>query len=311
MQDAFGATILNLFAELNLADLEQWIQQARSQAASGRVADRIPLLAKAQPDEFALCIDGEVRQVWGSIDRRFVLMSAIKPFVLLQLLQQVGAKTVFGWVGTEASDAPFNSLVQLTLDRGQPRNPMINSGAIVLADKLPGKTAGDRCENLRLWLNHYAGCKLTFDAAMLASVQSAGRVPNQAIVQALTTANRLDRPQLALETYEQICCLSANVQDLARLGLLLALPQPQIQAANRAAVNALMLTCGLYEASGAYAVRIGLPIKSGISGALLATIPGRGAIACYSPALDSVGNPVVGLALIETIARELNLSIFA
>jgi glutaminase len=99
--------------------------------------------------------------------------------------------------------------------------------------------------------------------------------------------------------------------DLARLGLLLALPQPQIARSHQRAVNALMLTCGLYEASGHYAVRIGLPIKSGVSGALVSVVPGEGAIACYSPTLDTTGNPVAGLVLLEQLAQALNLSVFS
>lgn len=97
---------LSHFAALTSADLQNWIQQAQLRSIDGRVADRIPLLAKATPDEFALCIASDAPQVWGAINRRFVLMSAIKPFVLLYLLHQVGAETVFGWVGTQPSDAP-------------------------------------------------------------------------------------------------------------------------------------------------------------------------------------------------------------
>jgi glutaminase len=302
---------LSKFAALNSVDLQTWIQPAQARSIEGKVADRIPQLAQADANEFALCIDSSDQQfVWGEADHHFVLMSVIKPFVLLYLLEQVGAEVVFGWVGTAPSDERFNSLLQLTLDRGYPRNPMINSGAIVLADKLPGADASDRCQRFWHWLNQQANCNLQFDAEMLASV-AVGRAPNQAIVRALVAANRLTQPELALETYEQICCLSANVRDLARLGLLLAMPHAAIAPAHRVAVNALMLTCGLYEASAAYGVRMGLPIKSGISGALLATVPGHGAIACYSPALDAIGNPVVGLAFVEAIANALNLSVFS
>lgn len=115
-------------------------------------------------------------------------MSAIKPFLLLYLLEQVGAETVFQWVGISPSDAPFNSLEQLIADNGRPRNPMINSGAITLADKLPGKNAGDRHTRLCQWLNQLALCHLKLDEVMLASVRSTGSQANRAITQYLTQA---------------------------------------------------------------------------------------------------------------------------
>jgi glutaminase len=100
------------------------------------------------------------------------------------------------------------------------------------------------------------------------------------------------------------------VKDLARLGRLLAAESDWLKTLNRQIVNAVMLTCGLYEASSRFAIRIGLPMKSGISGALLAVVPGQGAIACYGPALDSAGNSVAGLAFTEALSRGLQLNLF-
>jgi glutaminase len=113
-----------------------------------------------------------------------------------------------------------------------------------------------------------------------------------------------------LDTYNHLCCLAGTVQELAQLGLLLSRTASAIQRHTQQIVNALMLTCGLYEASGEVAVRIGLPIKSGVSGGLLAIVPRQGAIAIYSPAINAAGNSVAGLFLLEKIVHHLDLSIF-
>jgi len=148
------------------------------------------------------------------------------------------------------------------------------------------------------------------DTAMLASVRSLRNEANRAIAEVLLRAGAIEHIEATLDTYNHICCLSGTVADLAQVGLLLAQPGIQPQPAHQRAVNALMLTCGLYEASGRFAVRIGLPTKSGVSGALLSIVPGQGAIACYSPTLDATGNSIAGLFLLEQLTQTLNLSVF-
>jgi glutaminase len=272
---------------------------------------RISRLTAVRADWFATCIDFQGQmELWGDTDCVFPLMSVIKPFILLYLLEQFGMENLFRWVGMQPSDAPFNSLDQLIADSGRPRNPMINSGAIALASRLPGATSYDRCQRLCTWLNHKADCHLKIDEATLASVRIEGRGVNQTIADTLVQQGYLAASEISLDTYEQICCLAGQVTDLARLGNLLARESAAIAPQHRRTVNALMLTCGLYEASSTYAVRIGLPMKSGISGALLAVVPGQGAIACYSPALDAIGNPIAGLAFVEILAQRLELSVF-
>jgi glutaminase len=298
--------------DLKPSQLQDWAKQAIAPVVHGKVAQRIPLLAKADPLWLAVQIHLTTGQRYslGETDRPFPLMSAIKPFLLLYLLEQFGMETVFNWVGAIPSDQPFNSLNQLIADQGKPRNPMINSGAITLAGQLPGKSGADRCQTFCEWLNTKAGCHLTLDKAMLTSVRSAGREPNQCLVRYLAETKHLTNPKTAIDTYEQICCLSGYVADLACLGNLLAADRSFIAPQHRQTVNAIMLTCGLYEASPIYAIKVGLPMKSGISGALIAIIPKQGTIACYSPALDAVGNPIAGLAFVETLANALQLSLF-
>ncbi|MEH2108785.1 glutaminase A [Nostoc sp.] len=297
---------------LTTTELSAWVQQAKTKAEHGKVIDRIPQLALADPSWFAvhICCKSGKTISFGDTTCVFPLMSVIKTFSLLYLLEHFGAETVFGWVGVEPSDAPFNSLEQLVSDRGHPRNPMINSGAITLSDKLPGKDANQRTLLFCQWLNQLAGCQLSLDEVMLASVRLTRSAANEAIANYLTQAGHLENIETALDIYEQICCISGRVEDLALLGKLLAFDNGRISPQNRRIVNAVMSTCGLYEASAKFAVRIGLPMKSGIGGGLVAIVPGEGAIACYSPGLDNIGNPVGAIAFVEALAQELQLSIF-
>lgn len=299
---------------LNLTEehVQGWLQPTQVQSRFGRLPDYIPRLAELPPDSLAIAIHGSALPSLnlGHLDRAFVLMSIIKPLMLLFLLDRFGLEPIFSRVGVEPSDQPFHSITQLASDRGRPRNPMINSGAISLAAMLPGSTAEVRCEGLRRWLNDRAGCNLQVDSLMLASVQSLGNETNRAIAHLLQRSGYLDELDLVLDTYNQICCLSGTVIDLVRLGTLLAINQPNLEPDYQRIVNSLMLTCGLYEASSKYAIRIGLPIKSGVSGSLLAVLPNRGAIAIYSPPIDEMGNSVGGLFLLEQLVQDFHLSLF-
>ena len=292
--------------------LDTWVAAAKIRTQLGRLPDYIPLLAQIKPNTAAVKIQTTKGKTFaaGEVAQPFALMSVIKPFLLLFALERFGADEVFKQVGMQPSDQPFHSLTQLSSDRGHPRNPMINSGAIALAALLPGRDGASRCNALREWLNHLADTRLVLDQAMLTSVRSMANESNRAIANMLSQSGHLTSVELALDTYNHLCCLSGTVGDLARLGLLLARPTLVIARQHQQIVNALMLTCGLYEASGAFAVRIGLPTKSGVSGALLAIVPKEGAIASYSPAIDPTGNSVAGLFLLEKLATYLNLSIF-
>jgi glutaminase len=257
-----------------------------------------------------LTIEGH-RYSAGDITLSFPLMSVVKPFILLFLLEQFGAQTVFSRVGCLPSDQPFNSLAQLQTDGGWPRNPMLNSGAIALASLLPGANAAERCENLQQWLNHHSDSHLVLDLAMLSSVRSVPNQRNQAIATLLAESGYLDDGEMALDTYNHVCCLGGTVRSLALLGQLLAQNYNQLSPQNRCTVNALMMSCGLYQASSRWAVEVGVPTKSGVSGAMVAVVPSQGAIACYSPVLDEMGNSKAGLWLLQQLAQALQLSVFA
>jgi glutaminase len=299
-------------SDLTQGQLESLAVQARSYSQGGKLPDYIPLLAEVNREWFAVeinCTNGESFR-FGETEIPFVLMSVIKPFVLLFLLEELGKEKVFSQVGIQPSEKPFYSIEQLESDQGWPRNPMINSGAIALASLLPGGDGFTRCENLRQWLNQRAGTNLVLDKAMLNSVVAAGGGRNRAIAKFMFENGFLNAPEIAIDTYNHICCLAGNVRDLAKLGMLFAEGKARISGENRRIVNALMMTCGLYEVSASFAVRVGLPTKSGVSGALLSVVPGAGAIAIYSPALDHVGNSKAGVFFLEKLTNSLNLSLF-
>jgi glutaminase len=299
-------------SSLQPEQLEAWATEAINRSHSGQIPKYVPLLAQADRQELAVqirAIDGQIFS-FGNADKTFSLMSIVKPFVLLYLLCKLGETAVFDKVGCEPSELPFNSLTQLEIDKGKPRNPMINSGAIALASLMPGENAVTRCQNLLDWLNEQANSQLFVDDLMLYSVNVTPNQNNWDLALGMVESGALQDSKIALETYNRVCCLAGTVEDLAKLGMLLVNSfNPEISEHSRT-VKALMATCGLYQASGRFAVRVGLPTKSGVSGAILSVIPREGAIGCYSPPLDKEGNSIGGLFLLEQIAKAVRLSVF-
>ena len=299
-------------SRLQPEQLGAWATEAINRSLSGQMPVYIPLLVQADRQKFAVqirAIDGGFFGL-GNAEQIFPLMSVAKPFVLLYLLCELGKTAVFDCVDCEPSELPFNSLTQLQIDQGKPRNPMINSGAIALASLLPGQNAVSRCQNLLTWLNQQADSQLFVDELMLDSVKANPNQNNWNLALEMVKSGVIQDAEIALETYNRVCCLSGTVEDLVKLGMLLVNRGDRTISEHARTVKALMATCGLYQASGRFAVRVGLPTKSGVSGAVLSVIPGEGAIACYSPPLDKEGNSVGGLFLLEQIAKSLRLSVF-
>ncbi|MDY7047942.1 MAG: glutaminase [Microcystis panniformis WG22] len=290
---------MNRLTRLRVEDIQAWLGEVHLLDRKGQTPYYIPVLNRVNPEVFAFqihCLEGEILS-WGDETVTFPLMSVIKPFLLLYLLNHLGEDAVFRRVGKQASSYPFNSLTQLQEDSGFPRNPLINSGAIALADLLGGETPESRCENLLLWLNEMGNCQLFLDRSVLESVHSYPNVHNQALSLELEKNGYISHRYLALETYNRICCLSGKIADLANLGkLILADPFGEI-------ILEIMTNCGLYEASQQFAIEVGFPTKSGVSGALLSILSEEGVIACYSPLLNEQGNSVLGLDLLTKLSN--------
>jgi glutaminase len=272
-------------------NLQQWLELAKQEVNKGKLPSYIPLLAKVNPQAIAIAIQpikGDLL-IAGDTSLTFPLMSVIKPFLLFYLLETQGFEQVFKIVDRKATSEPFNAIPE-----GKPKNPMINSGAIALSSRL------ESWEIFQKWLNQKSDTNLTLDLEMLDSVRSVANRRNFAIANQLQSLGIIENPDQALAVYEEICCLRGNVTDLAKIGALLVDTQ---QSPNIPVVLEIMAKCGMYEASAAFAKDIGLPSKSSVSGALLSVMPNRTAIACYSPALDTIGNSVAAMFLLRQILK--------
>ncbi len=250
--------------------------------------------------EAVCCVAGGNVRVAGDGEDRFTLMSAVKPFLLLRALECYGAETVAGWVDDEPSGLPYWSLEQLQADGGKPRNAMLNSGAMLLASKMPGDGP---LEQERLFVAWLAGLApeavLKLDGECFAGVMQNGRDPsNWALAEELAGSQRAISARAAYEIYFRMCCLAGNIQDVAWLGHALAMTG----MADRARVLRAMSRCGLYEASAAWFGRTGLPAKSGVSGVMFGVWPGQGCVAACSPWLDRGGNPIFPQTVLADLA---------
>lgn len=287
-------------------------------AAQGRVADYIPQLRKANPQLFGLAIatlDGELWRVREG-DQPFSIQSISKVFSLVHALRVAG-ETLWERVGRQPSSNRFNSLIELELEGGLPRNPFVNPGALAVADLLVSRhTQMERSvvELLRM-LSADASIDYDLDVAE-GEFSSAHR--NKAAAHLMKSFGRFDNPvDAVVRAYCAQCAIACSCASLARASLFLAnggvvpssgqriLTERQAQQ-----VCALMMTSGTYESSGETAFSIGLPIKSGVGGGVLAVVPRFGTVCAWSPPLDGAGTSVAGLKAIELLAQELGWSAF-
>ncbi|MBL0373143.1 glutaminase [Rhizobium sp. KVB221] len=286
----------------------------------GKVANYIPALAKVDPEKFGMAIvtlDGSVHQI-GDANESFSIQSVSKVFTLTLALGRVG-ESLWKRVGREPSGTPFNSIVQLESEHGIPRNPFINAGAIVVADTLlsghqPKETLGEILSFVR-YLADDDG--ILIDAEVARSEQHTG-FRNAALANYMHAFGNIHNPvEKTLGVYYHQCALSMNCVQLAKAGLFLANNgrlanegHHAISAERARRINALMLTCGHYDASGDFAFRVGLPGKSGVGGGILCIAPRKAAIAVWSPGLNANGNSAAGTRALEILAKRTGWSIF-
>lgn len=290
--------------------LERIAARARPRAAEGKVADYIPALARVAPDKFALALvtaDGRAYAT-GDAEEPFSIQSISKLFLLALAMEWIG-EPLWSRVSREPSGMRFNSLIQLETERGVPRNPFINAGAIVVTDALI-----ERRWNLETSFRNQmrlmsGNPELHYDDEVFRSEREHGNL-NRAIAFVLKAYDNLSGDPMAVaNAYFRACSIAMSALDLARAALFLVAPQ-QSEAAvasgrNARHLRALMSTCGLYDQSGEFAWRVGLPGKSGVGGGILAVKPGAFAACAWSPPLDRYGNSVAAQAALEELARAL------
>ncbi|MCC5949504.1 MAG: glutaminase [Nitriliruptoraceae bacterium] len=307
------------------AVLQEVADQVRSAAEDGTVADYIPVLADADPSSFALvlsCLDGREFAV-GDADQPFPIQSISKVLSLVLAARKSEATdgsgvadALWGRLGREPSGDPFNSLVQLEHERGIPRNPMINAGALVVDDILLDHCDDVPGDTLQL-VERLVGEPVSFDEEVRNAERGTSH-RNRALANLMADFDNLNHTvDEVLESYVAACALSLSTRQLARAFRFLAndgcdpgTGERILSASFARRCAAIMLTCGTYDAAGEFAYSVGLPCKSGVAGGIVALVPGWATIAVWSPPLDRTGNSVAGRLALDELAARLDLSIF-
>lgn len=286
----------------------------------GEVATYIPQLARVDPRHFGIAVtlaDG-TRHLAGDAEESFSIQSISKVFTLTLALGKVG-DALWRRVGREPSGNPFNSIVQLEAEKGIPRNPFINAGAIVVTDTLlAGHAPKEAIGEILRFVRHLADDDEIFIDDAVARSETATGHRNVALANYMRAFGNLDHdPPLTLGVYFHQCAIAMSCRQLADAGRFLALDGRHPTSGGRVVsserarrINALMLTCGHYDGSGDFAFRVGVPGKSGVGGGILAIVPGKASIAVWSPGLNRVGNSALGTIALEKLVRATGWSVF-
>ncbi|GAB5467912.1 MAG: glutaminase [Rhodospirillales bacterium] len=288
--------------------LEEVADEARPLAAEGKVADYIPALAKVPKEKFGLAVhfvDGREFAV-GDAAEPFSIQSVSKLFNLAIALDWIGDE-IWTRVGREPSGTSFNSLILLEQEQGIPRNPLINPGAIVVIDALLERYPlySQQLRNMMRRLSGDAGVR--YDQEVWSSEEAHGDL-NRAMAWLMKAKGNLHcPPDETLAVYFRACSLAMSCRALARAGRFLLGGTGDWPICNdparRRRILAVLRLCGLYDAAGDFAYRVGLPAKSGVGGGLLAFVPGLCTICVWSPALDAKGNSVAGVRALELLVN--------
>jgi glutaminase len=284
----------------------------------GHVADYISRLAGVPREKFGMAVvtlDGRVYQT-GDAAESFSVQSISKVYTLTLALQSIG-DSLWQLVGREPSGNAFNSLVQLELENGLPRNPFINAGALVVADVVLATREDPRAQLLAV-IRGCSGNAGICDDPEVALSEKANGFRNAALANFIRSFGNLQHTiDDVLDFYFYQCSLAMSCVDLARGFLFLAnqgrcpWSGDSVLSADQAKrINALMLTCGTYDAAGDFAYHVGIPGKSGVGGGIVGVIPNQLAVAVWSPALNAKGNSLAGSAALERFTAKTGLSIF-
>jgi glutaminase len=286
----------------------------------GQVAQYIPELADVDPRKLGIAVATLGGDLVSTGDARepFSIQSISKVFMLTLALGKIG-DGLWQRVGREPSGSPFNSIVQLEAERGIPRNPFINAGAIVVTDIVLGRrTPAEAIGQILRFVRDLAhDADIAIDADVARSENETG-FRNKALANYMRAFGNLENDaDKTLGVYFHQCAIAMSCRQMARAGLFLAAEgrdpatgQRVVSRERAKRVNAVMLTCGHYDGSGDFAYRVGLPGKSGVGGGILAIVPGVASIAVWSPALNKQGNSLLGALALEMIAARTGWSVF-
>jgi glutaminase len=307
-----------------VSDLDAAVREIAAEMAArldrGEVANYIPELARVDASAFGIVVVDAKGQVAaaGEADTPFSIQSISKVFTLTLALGMVGDR-LWRRVGREPSGNPFNSIVQLERERGVPRNPFINAGAIAVTDViLSGHQPREALGEILRFLQFVAQDNTIFIDRAVAESEKRTGFRNIALANYMKSFGVIDNPvDFTLGVYFHHCAIAMSCRQLAMAGRYLAHSgrNPEtgssvISPERARRINALMLTCGHYDGSGEFAYRVGLPGKSGVGGGILAIAPGKASVAVWSPGLDANGNSYLGRIALETLAKRMRWSIF-
>ncbi len=302
--------------------IEAAVRHAHASAArvtgDGRAAQYIPELAKADPGLLGIAVHplDDEPVLAGDVDVPFTLQSVSK-VLALALVLRLENDTWLDGLAVEPSGDAFHSIVRLEEEAGRPRNPLINAGAIAVTSRLPGATSRQKSRAFTEYLRELdARPAYRLDRDVYRSEARTG-ARNRALAHFMNHHGLVDDPDVAVDAYFRQCATTISARELSGAALFLAgrgtdprsgrsfLAREQTRS-----VLAIMAMCGLYDEVGRFAVRVGLPAKSGVSGCILAVVPGSMTIAVFSPGLGAEGNSVAGMRALEVLSNDLELSLF-
>ena len=298
--------------------IESIYQTIQPYAKEGQQATYIPELAKVDPDQFGMCIHtiyGETAAI-EKADTRFSIQSISKVFSLAICLSIKGDE-LWTRIGKEPSGTAFKSLLHLELEKGKPRNPFLNSGAIVMADILLSELANPEEDFLRFVRAVAGNDTIDYNREVSASERENGYL-NAAIANLLKYHNNIDNDiESVLKFYFLMCSVEMSCRELSLAFLAFAnhrrkfdYADIQLTSSQVKRINAIMQTCGFYDEAGEFSYLVGLPGKSGVGGGIVAIYPLLYSVAVWSPRLNAKGNSVMGLKALELFTSETKESIF-
>lgn len=301
--------------------LKELIEKNKIYGEEGNLASYIPALLKADKNDLGIAIvklDGR-EFCAGECDKKFTIQSISKVVSLILAIEDNGYKKVLEKVNVEPTGEGFNSIVNLeTKDTKRPYNPMINAGAIMTTSLITGNNEEEKLNKIIEFIKKATNNNnIEIDKEVYISEKETGN-RNRALAYFMKGNGILDGDvEEILDLYFKQCSIKVTARDLARFGAVLSndgiLPwngERLIEKDICRVVKTIMVTCGMYDASGEFAVKIGIPAKSGVGGGILGAVPKRMGIGVYGPSLDKRGNSIAGIELLKELSAELDLTIF-
>jgi glutaminase len=287
---------------------------------SGKNADYIPFLAQVDSKMFGVAVVSTDNQVFsiGEVNYAFSIQSISKVYTLALAMEELGADRVFERIGSEPTGRAFNSVQAVVEMPTHTANPLVNAGAIATTSLISGKDANEKWNKILNFYSRAAGEKLTLIDEVYKS-EAATNAGNKALSMLLAKFERIYAdPFESVDIYTKQCSVGVNVVQLARMGATLAnngrnpvTGEQVIKPESVPYILSAMTMAGLYDGSGGWAWKVGLPAKSGVGGGIVAIVPGKGAIAVFSPRLDEAGNSVKAQRVIEYVANKLDFNVFS